>query len=110
MKKGIIIGASIGNCVHVAGVPHFMNLAQDEGYDTVFLGPAIDAASMEKVIRHYSPRYVAVGYRLTPENFVKIIPSFMEMNSRLEKKPLWLFGGTPKVAQKAKNRILRCCI
>lgn len=103
MKKGIIIGASIGNCVHVAGVAHFLNLAQDEGYDTVFLGPAIDAASMEKVIRHYSPRYVAVGYRLTPENFVKIIPSFMEMNSRLEKKPLWLFGGTPKVAQKAKE-------
>ena len=35
MKK-TILGASIGNCVHVAGVIHFLNLASDEGYCTEF--------------------------------------------------------------------------
>ncbi len=103
MKKGIIIGASIGNCVHVAGVAHFLNLAQDEGFDTVFLGPAVNAETIENAIRQYSPRFVAMGYRLTPENFIKIMPSYIDMSERLEKKPIWLFGGTPLVAQKAKE-------
>ena len=47
MSKGLIVGASVGNCVHVAGVAHFLNLAEDEGYDTLFLGPAV---SVDKVI------------------------------------------------------------
>ncbi|MDZ7837277.1 MAG: hypothetical protein U5N58_04595 [Actinomycetota bacterium] len=38
MKK--ILGASIGSCVHVAGVINFLNLAQQYGYQTRFLGPA----------------------------------------------------------------------
>ena len=103
MKKGIIIGASIGNCVHVAGVAHFLNLAQEEGYETIFLGPAVDTAVIENAIRHYKPRYVAVGYRLTPENFIKIIPSYIEMNNRQENKPIWIFGGTYSVAKRAKE-------
>ena len=34
------LGASIGNCVHVAGCIHFLNMAADEGYEVEFLGPA----------------------------------------------------------------------
>ena len=61
MKKGKIIGASVGNCVHVAGVIHFLSLAQDEGYDTIFLGPAVKIDVLFASIRNNSPEYVAIA-------------------------------------------------
>lgn len=103
MKKGKIIGASVGNCVHVAGVIHFLSLAQDEGYDTVFLGPAVRIDVLFEAIKLNSPRYVAVGYRLTAENFEKLLPEIINLNKKLEKKPLWVFGGTPPVAEIAEK-------
>ncbi|HPJ76456.1 MAG TPA: cobalamin B12-binding domain-containing protein [Clostridia bacterium] len=103
MKKGKIIGASVGNCVHVAGVIHFLSLAQDEGYDTVFLGPAVRTDVLFEAIKLNSPRYVAVGYRLTAENFEKLLPEIINLNKKLEKKPLWVFGGTPPVAEIAEK-------
>lgn len=103
MKKGKIIGASVGNCVHVAGVIHFLSLAQDEGYDTIFLGPAVKIDVLFASIRNNSPEYVAIGYRLTAENFEKLLPEIINLNKKLEKKPLWVFGGTPPVAEIAEK-------
>ena len=34
MKKQLIVGAAIGDCVHVAGVVNFLNLAEQLGYET----------------------------------------------------------------------------
>ena len=49
--KKKILGASIGNCVHVAGVVHFLSLAEQEGYDTLFLGPAVTTEKLfEKMV------------------------------------------------------------
>ena len=103
MKKGKIIGASVGNCVHVAGVIHFLSLAQDEGYDTIFLGPAVKIDVLFASIRNNSPEYVAIGYRLTAENFEKLLPEIINLNKKLKKKPLWVFGGTPPVAEIAEK-------
>jgi len=89
--------------VHVAGVIHFLSLAQDEGYDTVFLGPAVRTDVLFEAIKLNSPRYVAVGYRLTAENFEKLLPEIINLNKKLEKKPLWVFGGTPPVAEIAEK-------
>ena len=33
MNKQLIVGAAIGDCVHVAGVVNFLNLAEQLGYD-----------------------------------------------------------------------------
>ena len=50
MKKKLIVGAAIGDCVHVAGVVNFLNLAEELGYETICLGPAVsvDAASSKR--------------------------------------------------------------
>ena len=47
MRK-IIIGATIGGCVHAAGIINFLKLAADNGYDTEFLGVAVP---LEKIFR-----------------------------------------------------------
>ena len=83
MKKKSIIGASIGNCVHVAGVIHFLDLAREEGYDTVFLGPAISPERIIEAVIEAEPEIVAVGYRLTPENAVPLVEELRRLAQRL---------------------------
>ena len=103
MQKGKIIGASIGNCVHVAGVAHFLNIADDEGYQTIFLGPAICVDTIIKNIKEHKPAIAALGYRLTPENGVTIARELIEKSKNLTFKPIWAFGGTAPVAEKMKE-------
>ncbi len=43
MRERLILGAAIGDCVHVAGVVNFLNLAEQVGFRTVMLGPAVPA-------------------------------------------------------------------
>lgn len=38
MSKKKIIAGALGSDVHVAGVLNFLDLANKEGYDTVYLG------------------------------------------------------------------------
>ena len=38
---GTIVAGALGNCVHVAGVAGFVNIAEQLGYKTVFLGAAV---------------------------------------------------------------------
>ena len=49
MKK--ILACTIGNCVHVAGTMNFLNLAENEGYDTEFLGIGISIDELLKNIK-----------------------------------------------------------
>ena len=101
MKQKLFMAASIGNCVHVAGAVHFLNLAADEGYDTLFLGPAVPIDTLIQQIKQHRPDLVAVGYRLTPENVIPLIRDLKRQSAELEKKPIWVFGGTRPVAQVA---------
>ena len=39
-RQKTILGAALGECVHVAGVLNFLRLAEQEGYRTLFTGPA----------------------------------------------------------------------
>ena len=103
MSKGLIIGASVGNCVHVAGVAHFLTLAEDEGYETLFLGPAVSIDKMLTSIKEHKPVMAAFGYRLTPENGVTIVRELIEKSANLSHKPTWLFGGTPPVSAKIRE-------
>ena len=98
-----VLGASIGNCVHVAGVIHFMSLAENEGYQTKFLGPATPIEKLFEEILKEKPTMVGVGYRLTPEN---VIPLLDEIDKRRKEIPFditWVFGGTKPVADIAKK-------
>ena len=98
MKEKLILGASIGNCVHVAGVVHFLNQAEDEGYKSLFLGPAIPVDEIIKSIELHKPDMVGLSYRLTPENGVAVVKELIEKSGSLTHNPVWIFGGTRPVA------------
>lgn len=103
MVKKLVLGASIGNCVHVAGVSHFLNIAEDEGFDTIFLGPAVSVKKLFEDINFYRPYMIAVGYRLTPQNVIPLLDEITERRKALKNSPIWVFGGTKQVAEIAKK-------
>ena len=122
MSDKIIIGASLGNCVHVAGVAHFLSLAEDEGYRTIFLGPAVSVDAVLECVRVNRPAVVALSYRLTPENGMTVVRELIEKYSAQEPvpgnlaadelagsgtavapNPVWCFGGTAPVADMVRG-------
>jgi methylmalonyl-CoA mutase cobalamin-binding subunit len=99
-----ILGASIGHCVHVAGILRFLNLAQDHGFETRYLGPAVSVADMAKAIEEYHPDLVALSYRLTPEVFETLAQEIKdEVTNHGWHDLKFVFGGTPPVAEKARK-------
>ena len=98
-----ILGASIGNCVHVAGVYHFLQLAEKEGYECKFMGPAVAIDKLFDEIESFKPDIVGISYRLTPENVIPLIKEIAKKAKCLDYKPQWSFGGTKPVADIAKK-------
>lgn len=99
----LIIGASVGNCVHVAGVLNFLRLAEDHGYKTKFLGPAIAVDYLLNAVQEEDPYMVAVSYRLTPETAVNILKRLKDVAfKRGLTSRKFVFGGTLPVSKKAK--------
>jgi len=100
MKK--IVGAAIGNCVHIGGLYHFLKLAEAEGYKTESFGPAVSIKRLVKLISDEKPDIVALSYRLTPETASEL---FSELKNELVKQGVansrLIFGGTPPVAEVA---------
>lgn len=101
--KGSILGASIGNCVHVAGIMHFLQLAEQEGYHTTFLGPAVPVERLFNEIRAEKPDMVSISYRLTPANVIPLLDEIVKYKKELDYEPDWEFGGTKPVADIAKK-------
>jgi hypothetical protein len=100
-----ILGAAIGGCVHVAGLLKFLELSRQEGYQTIFLGPAVPVHDLVSEIELHKPDIVAISYRLTPEVAVGILN---DLKKQIEKKGLhqgreFIFGGTPKTVEVAKK-------
>src|SRR5580700_8859388 len=104
MKKKLILGAAIGDCVHVAGVVNFLNLAEQLGYETVCLGPAISVDAVLEKVAALDPEIVAVGYRLTPENCRNLLAELKtKARTRGQAERSWLFGGTEPCVAIAKE-------
>ena len=97
------LGASIGNCVHVAGVYHFLQLAEKEGYDCIFMGPAVSVDRLFEEIIKEKPDLIGISYRLTPANVVPLLNEIKARSEKLDYKPIWSFGGTKPVADIAKK-------
>lgn len=102
-ESKVLLGASIGNCVHVAGVIHFLALAENEGFETTFLGPAVSIEVLFDKIRELRPNMIAVSYRLTPENVKPLLEQIDERRKTLDYEPVWVFGGTKPVADVARE-------
>ena len=102
MKEKRTVSAAIGDCVHVAGVVNFLNLAEELGYETVCLGPAVSVLThwLDRVAA-LDPAIVAVGYRLTPENCRSLLRELSaKVAARGETGRAWLFGGTEPVRRR----------
>jgi len=104
-----LIGAALGECVHVAGVMRFLRLAEQAGWRTIFLGPATPIAQViataQQVLAAASAEdaiLVGVSYRLTPETGERLLGEFAEEAADLHARGVrFVFGGTPPVAERA---------
>jgi methylmalonyl-CoA mutase cobalamin-binding subunit len=95
-----VLAGSLGDCVHVAGVTRFLTVAEEEGYETYFTGPATDPEAFMDAIVAFDPDVIGISYRLTPENARTLLTDLrgmLEAAGVLGHKRI-LFGGTPPVA------------
>jgi methylmalonyl-CoA mutase cobalamin-binding subunit len=103
-KQKTVVACALGECVHVAGVVNFLRLAEQAGWRTVFLGPAV---SIEKAIQSAIAEkadMLAVSYRLTPDNGERLLAQFAEEADELKSQGVQIaFGGTPPVAERAEK-------
>jgi hypothetical protein len=102
MKK--ILGAAIGNCVHVWGLYNFLKIAESEGFAAESLGPAVKLERLTYEIVDKKPNIVALSYRLTDESAKEL---FGELKKIIKEKNLanvkFIFGGTPPNVKAAKE-------
>lgn len=99
--KTVIAGA-LGECVHVAGVSNFLHLAEEAGWKTVFLGPAVPIDEFISIAKSEKADMIGVSYRLTPETGERLLAEFAEAADELRDSGVrFVFGGTPPVAEKA---------
>ena len=101
MKRTVVAGA-LGECVHVAGVVNFLRLAEQAGWRTVFLGPAVSIVDVLEAARREQAHLVGVSYRLTPETGERLLAEFAEAADELRSAGVrFAFGGTPLLAERA---------
>ncbi|MEN3186052.1 MAG: methionine synthase [Atribacterota bacterium] len=81
-----IVGASLGSCVHVSGVYRFLQLAEEFGYRSLFLGPAVSVQELVRVMEREKPDVVMVGYRLYEEAARQL---FAELKDVLQKRDVF---------------------
>ncbi|PWH13905.1 MAG: methionine synthase [Anaerolineae bacterium] len=97
-----VVAAALGECVHVAGVSNFLRLAEQAGWKTVFLGPAVSPEVLIEIARKAKADLVGVSYRLTPETGERLLGQFAELASDLHEAGVrFAFAGTPPVAERA---------
>lgn len=101
---GTIVAGALGNCVHVAGVAGFLNVAERLGYKTVFLGAAVPVERFVEEIAKHRPEVVGISYRLTPEVGRKLLDDlYCSLEERDLLDAIYVFGGTPPVCEVAAD-------
>lgn len=99
-----VIAAALGECVHVAGITKFLQIAESAGWRTVFLGPAVPIAKVIETARRENAEVIGVSYRLTPETGEKLLAEFAEAADDLHAAGVrFAFGGTPPLASRARK-------
>lgn len=103
-RRGLVLGAALGQCVHLAGLDHFLRLAEEEGWQAQNLGAAVGVETLLLHVQEVKPDLVAVSYRLTEQDAVPLFAALQAGITRLgENGPRWVFGGPPPVARSASE-------
>ncbi|MFX0152567.1 MAG: methionine synthase, partial [Candidatus Hodarchaeota archaeon] len=97
-----ILCATLGSCVHVAGIFNFMQLADQQGYITTFLRPPNTIDEILHQIEKIHPDLIALSYRLTPEAAVELVKELREKLTPDLREKKWIFGGTTPVCEAIK--------
>lgn len=100
-----VLAACLSDCVHVAGVTRFLAIAEQDGYETYFTGPATGLEDLLDAVTLYQPDIIGVSYRLTPENARTLFAELRDMlqAAQMLGKARIFFGGTPPVAAVARE-------
>jgi hypothetical protein len=97
-----IWGCTLGNCIHVAGIFRFFELAGQCGYETDFAGTRLSVEAILTALKKEKPDFIALSYRLTPHVAADIMAV---LANKLQEddypQTVWLFGGTPPVCEVA---------
>ncbi len=103
-KQKTVVACALGECVHVAGVVNFLRLAEQAGWRTIFLGPAVPIEQAIQAAQREKADMLAVSYRLTPETGERLLAQFAESADDLRSAGMkFAFGGTPPVAERAEK-------
>ncbi|MBY6275189.1 MAG: methionine synthase [Symbiobacterium thermophilum] len=95
-----MIGAAIGDDVHVGGVVRFLQMAEQLGYEVRCLGPAVSVERLLEEVAAYDPEIVAVGYRLTPESGRAVLAHLARAaREQGQAGRRWVLGATDPVAE-----------
>ncbi len=97
-----ILCATLGSCVHVAGIFNFMRLAQQQGYKTELLRPPNTIDEILQKLQKSDAKIVALSYRLSPESAVEIIKELKDRLIHESRGRTWIFGGTTPVCEAIK--------
>lgn len=100
-RKKSILGACVEDCIHVAGILGFLQIAEDFGYYTHFMGPAVPVDQLIEQIKQSEAHMIALSYRLTPDTGYSIITDFI---TRIKEEGLtersYILGCLPELAKK----------
>lgn len=99
-----VVAAALGECVHVAGISNFLRLAENDGWRTVFLGPAVPIEKILETAKIEKADLIGISYRLTPETGERLLGQFAEAADDLHASGVkFAFGGTPPVVERAQK-------
>ena len=99
-----ILAGALGDCVHVAGVQHFLAQAERLGHEVRFTGPATDPETWAEMAQEFQPDVIGVSYRLTPETARRELADFWAIMQAADLTDrTFVFGGTPPVAAVARE-------
>lgn len=103
MNKKMIV-ASIGNCVHAAGIYNFSTLAKKEGYHVEYMGSAVPINELVGGIKEFEPDIVAISYRLSEDGAFYLLK---ELEGIIAENGMdnitFIFGGTMETAKAARK-------
>ena len=99
-----MIVASIGNCVHAAGIYNFSVLARKEGYQVEYMGSAVPIKELVGGIIEFKPHVVALSYRLSEEGAYYLLKELEGIISEQGFEDIiFIFGGTVETAKAARK-------